>query len=86
MLIEAVTNNKNRTVAEIKKILSDHNAKWADPGSVMWAFEKDEKGEWEPKFPQKVSPETKERLLALLEDLDNHDDVEEIYTSADFSD
>ncbi|BCX15889.1 MAG: hypothetical protein KatS3mg098_118 [Candidatus Parcubacteria bacterium] len=86
LLIEAVTNNKNRTVAEIKKILSDHNAKWADPGSVMWAFEKDEKGEWESKFPQKVSPETKERLLALLEDLDNHDDVEEIYTSADLSD
>ena len=38
MLIEVVTDNKNRAVAEIKKILNDNNAKWAKSGSIQWAF------------------------------------------------
>ena len=40
ILIEAVSDNKNRAVQEIKTILKDHNGKWADSGSVQWAFEK----------------------------------------------
>lgn len=38
ILIEAITDNKNRTIAEVKKILSEHGAKWADAGSVRWIF------------------------------------------------
>ncbi len=38
ILIEAITDSRNRTVSEIKKILKDHDAKWADQGSVLWAF------------------------------------------------
>ena len=40
VLIEGITDNKNRTLAEIKKILTGGNAKLADPGSVFWNFEK----------------------------------------------
>ena len=40
VLIEGITDNKNRTLAEIKKILTGGNAKLADPGSVLWNFEK----------------------------------------------
>jgi YebC/PmpR family DNA-binding regulatory protein len=84
LLIEGQTDNRNRTISEIKKILNDHEAKWADPGSVMWAFEKT-KDEYIPKFPQKISPQAEEKLLKLMEALDDHDDVTEIYTSADLS-
>ncbi len=38
ILIEAITDSRNRTVSEVKKILKDHKAKWADQGSVLWAF------------------------------------------------
>jgi YebC/PmpR family DNA-binding regulatory protein len=81
LLIEAQTDNRNRTVAEIKKVLSDHKAKWADPGSVIWAFEKTADG-YHPKFPQNVSREAADKIVKLMEALDDQDDVSEIYTSA----
>src|SRR3989344_5412714 len=52
ILIEGITDNKNRTSNEIKHLLLQHNAKWAEPGSVAWAFEKvsiDDVGEWQAK-------------------------------------
>lgn len=81
LVITATTNSKNRTVAEIKKIISDHNGKWADPGSVLWAFEK--RGmEWEAKFPQGISKEGEAHLSELVEALDDHDDVDDVYATA----
>lgn len=83
-LIEANTDSRNRTVSETKKLLSDHEAKWADPGSVMWAFEKTAEG-YQAKFPQKVSAQAEEKIIKLLEALDDHNDIDEIYTNADLS-
>lgn len=40
IVIEGITDNKNRTTAEIKHILSLHNAKLAEQGSLLWNFEK----------------------------------------------
>lgn len=81
LIITASTNNKNRTVAEIKKIISDHGGKWADPGSVLWAFEKKDV-EWEAKFPQNISKEGEAQLLELIEAIDDHDDVNDVYATA----
>ncbi|MBI2592876.1 MAG: YebC/PmpR family DNA-binding transcriptional regulator [Candidatus Colwellbacteria bacterium] len=81
LIIAALTDNKNRTVAEIKKILSDHDAKMADPGSVLWAFERNGFDEWTAKFPKSVDPETREKISALIDELDKNDDVTKIYTS-----
>ena len=81
LLIQAQTDNSNRTVAEVKKILNNHGGKWASPGSVMWAFEKTVDG-YQSKFPQNVSREAKERIIKLMEALDDQDDITEIYTSA----
>ena len=38
LLIQAITNNKNRTIAKIKHILQKNQAKMADTGSVLWSF------------------------------------------------
>lgn len=40
ILIEGITDNKNRTVAEIKHILARHGGKLAETGAVKWMFEK----------------------------------------------
>ena len=40
MIIEGITDNKNRSLGEIKKILSEHNAKLAGEGAVKWLFER----------------------------------------------
>lgn len=81
LIIEAITDSKNRTINEIKNILSDNNAKMANPGSVTWSFEKNTEGEWVGKFPQEISPEAKEKLTKLMEELDEHDDVQDIATN-----
>lgn len=36
--IKAITDNRNRTMAEIKKILTDNNSKLVQPGSLAWMF------------------------------------------------
>ena len=81
IIITATTNSKNRTVAEVKKIIADHHGKWADPGSVLWAFTQGDGG-WEAKFPQVVSEKAEEDLIELINALDDHDDVDDIYTTA----
>jgi YebC/PmpR family DNA-binding regulatory protein len=39
ILIKAVTDNKNRTLPEIKKILTTHGGSVGSSGSVQWMFE-----------------------------------------------
>ncbi|MBF8280381.1 MAG: protein of unknown function DUF28 [Candidatus Magasanikbacteria bacterium] len=39
-LIEALTDNNNRTAAEIRHLLSKHGGTLAGPGAVQWMFER----------------------------------------------
>ena len=39
LIIEVLTDNKNRTVSNIKHILSKHNGSLGGNGSVMWMFD-----------------------------------------------
>ncbi len=80
ILIEAITDNKNRTVSEIKKILNENNAKIAEPGSVLWAFE-NKSGDWQAKFKQEISNEAKDRLQNLISKLEENDDVQKIHVN-----
>jgi YebC/PmpR family DNA-binding regulatory protein len=40
IIIEGITDNKNRTLSEIKQILNQLQGKLADSGSVKWSFER----------------------------------------------
>jgi len=40
LLVECLTDNKNRTVADIKHILDRHGGNLGEPGCVAWMFEK----------------------------------------------
>lgn len=40
LMIEVLTDNKNRTVADIRHILSRHNGNLGESGCVSWIFEK----------------------------------------------
>jgi YebC/PmpR family DNA-binding regulatory protein len=87
ILIPAISDNRNRTVQEIKTILRDYNGKWAEPGSVQWAFEfaGGPSGERTAKFLQDIPDEEKEKLVGLLEALEENDDVQNVYTNINFS-
>ena len=140
LIIEALTDNKNRAVANLKHILAKHNGNLASSGSVLWMFERkgeiiiakdklseeeeleiieagaedlltDNEGEiriitnldalekvknnlqvkgltiksselsYVPK--EKLKTEDPEKLLSLLDALDDDDDVNNIYTNVD---
>ncbi len=142
LLIKAVTDNKNRTTAELRHLLSKHGGNLGEPGCVAWIFEKKGqiiienggKGEeelleitldagaddfqydeensivftspedleevknnliqsgievksaeivMEPKNRIKVTGEDAEKLLKLLEILEDHDDVQNVYANFD---
>lgn len=79
ILIAAITDNKNRTLSEIKKILQEHKAKFAELGSIQWMFRR-EGADWVPNSPIKIEDENvKKELAALYETLDDAQDVNEIY-------
>ena len=86
ILILGVTDNKNRTVSEIKHILSKHGVSLSGAGSVKWLFEsKTDNGEikWLPKQTIKLSEADYKQLSDLLSDLDDQDNVTEVYTNAE---
>lgn len=146
MLIECVTDNNQRTVAEIRNIMSKRDGKMSGAGSVTWMFEQkgviaiprdhadydevflaaaeagaedvvdDDEDYWEvrtamedyhavlgalreagieyeraelsmiPTSTIEVPDESAGKLLRLLEDLEEHDDVQHVYANFEVSD
>lgn len=82
IIIEALTSNRNKAAAEIKHILSLNGTSLASSGSASWAFEKKPEG-WVPKVMTKVSEEDTPKLEKLMEDLENNEEVQDIYTNAE---
>lgn len=72
LIIEAITDNRNRTISEIRHILDENGAKMATPGSVQWKM----------KFPQPISPEGKQKLQELVKILEEHNDAQRVITNA----
>ena len=82
IIIAAVTDNSNRTMAELRKILTDASGKVAEPGSVMWAFEHNKEGDWAAKFSIAVDQDAKDKLGELIETLNENEDVIATTTNA----
>jgi YebC/PmpR family DNA-binding regulatory protein len=82
MLITAVTDNNNRTAPEIKNIFTKAGLQIGSPGSAAWAFTKTADG-YSPNTPTELGDEDGEKLANLIESLEEQDDVQDIYTSAD---
>ena len=83
ILISALTDNKNRTTREIKHMLSTLGVALASPGAATWAFSRTPDGVYMPNPPGvKVVGTDEERLSAVLTALDEHDDVERVFTNA----
>ena len=82
ILIEALTDNKNRTTPEIKHLLSKQGVEVAAPGAATWAFTKNG-ALYTPNEPlTDMAGADEEKLTAILEILDAHEDVQQIFTNA----
>ncbi len=81
LLIVGMTDNKNRTAAEIRHLLSSHGASFANPGSAQWAFT--HKGdEWEAQTPVLIRDDEFETLKHIINVLDEHPDVKNVFSNA----
>lgn len=82
ILIEAVTDNNNRTAPEIRHIFSKAGLELGSPGSAIWAFTKTKEG-YLPNTPMEIDDTTGEKLADFIEKLEEQDDVINVYTTAD---
>lgn len=81
LIISALTDNKNRTVSEVKRILAEHGATLAERGAASWAFTKQE-GEWIPTITLTLNESDATMLATLIEALEDNEDVQAVFTNA----
>ncbi len=145
ILVEAATDNKNRTVAEVRHLFNKHGGSLGETGSVAWMFDKkgiitfptqgkteddimeivldagaedisEEEGyfevttevenfepvrralvdagleienaslQWIAKNTVDVSGDTAEKVMKLIDALEDNDDVQNVYSNANFLD
>jgi YebC/PmpR family DNA-binding regulatory protein len=82
MLIQVVTDNTNRSAAEVRSTFSKSGLEMGTPGSAAWAFTKTDGG-YTPTTPMELDDETGEKLAEFIEKLEDLDDVTDVYTAAD---
>lgn len=82
-MVKVLTDNKNRTLAEIRKLFETHGGRIAEVGSAAYIFSDPEK----PTFTiPVVELEKAKKVLSLANALDDHDDVQEVYSNFDIPD
>lgn len=82
LMIEALTSNRNKASQEIKHILSKNGFELATPGSASWAFTKNMESGWTPNTYVSISDEDSEKLNSLIEELENNEEVQEVFCNA----
>lgn len=80
MIIEALSTNRNKAAQEIKHILSEHGTAFAGMGAVTWGFTKED-NEWTPTMTVPLSPEDTAKLEALIDELEENDEVQAVFTN-----
>lgn len=80
ILVEAITDNRNRTMNEIKALFRDYDAKLANPGSLLWSFEKTDGG-YRAKHAPAVSEEARSKIQGLIQKLEEREDVTKVYSA-----
>jgi YebC/PmpR family DNA-binding regulatory protein len=79
-LISTLTDNRNRTVAEIRHILATHEASLVPTGSVQWQFQQ-QGTQFIPKHPLKINESVQEQVKRLASALSEHTDVLTVTTN-----
>ncbi|PJC49469.1 hypothetical protein CO033_01320 [Candidatus Nomurabacteria bacterium CG_4_9_14_0_2_um_filter_32_10] len=86
IIIETLTDSRNRTAQDIKHILTKNGFSLGGMGSVVWSFEKkitEEGIAWKPTTTISLSDSDLELLDKIVDELENLDDVQEIFTNAE---
>ena len=82
LVVEALTDNRNKAAQEVKHIFSKHGYSLAGIGSATWAFEKTQEG-WVPNTMVKIGEEDGKKLEEIINELEDNDEVQDVYTNAE---
>lgn len=85
LIVVSLTENRNKASQEIRHILSKHGSSLGAIGSVAWGFEKQSTEDgfiWIPLTEIGVSEDGITLLDKLIEDLEDNDEVQEVFTNA----
>ena len=83
ILATGLTDSINRTSQEMRHLLDTHGTSLGGAGSVAWNFTKNIEGGWVANMKTPLSPEDTEKLSALIDALEDRDDVQDVYTSVE---
>ncbi|MEM9336759.1 MAG: YebC/PmpR family DNA-binding transcriptional regulator [Patescibacteria group bacterium] len=83
VLVQVVTDNTNRTAAEVRHTFSKSGLDMGTPGSASWAFTKNAENQFVPNTPMELDDATGEKLAEFIEKLEDLDDVTDVFTAAD---
>lgn len=82
IIVEGLTDSKNRAAAEVRHVLANFGHELASPGAASWAFSK-EGMDWKPNSTIQISDADGERLGKLIDALEEIEDVQGVYTNAE---
>ena len=82
ILIEVLTDNRNKAAQDIKHILSLHSSELAAVGSATWAFTKSHEG-WKANMTMPLEDEDIVKLQAMVEALEESEEVQDVFTNAE---
>jgi YebC/PmpR family DNA-binding regulatory protein len=82
IVIEALTDNRNKAAQEIKFILSKYGSSLAGIGAATWAFKKTGTT-WEAQTTVPLEDADIATLEKLVDELEENDEVQEVFTNAE---
>ncbi len=83
ILATGLTDSINRSSQELRHLLDTHETSLGGVGSVAWNFAKNAEGDWVANMKTEMSDEDIEKLSALVDALEDRDDIQDVYTSAE---
>lgn len=83
MMIVALTDNVNRSSSEIRFALSKFGGSLGSPGSARYMFNRDQEGEFVATMKFPVSEEDTYKLIELMDNLREIEDVEDVFVACD---
>lgn len=77
VMVSGETDNRNRTIAEVRSLFKEYGGSLGEPGSAAYVFGSDPNN---PSFRTPIEDEeTLDQLASLIEELENHDDVMSVF-------
>lgn len=86
IIIETLTDSRNRTAQDIKHILTKNSFSLGGIGSVSWSFNKEISPEgliWKPNMNTALNDIDLELLEKLVDEFEGNDDVQDVFTNAE---